>query len=110
MEEGNRSYAFLALYTHVPIPSGIAAAGFKFGLALLGTWMGCENSWSASWGVLCSCKHVQTGDPNASGKSQWKRFAGVKEFVQTAGVNGFQPNTTFASEHKCMLWDGLDLD
>lgn len=61
-------------------------------------------------GVLCSCKHVQTGDPNASGKSQWKRFAGVKEFVQTAGVNGFQPNTTFASEHKCMLWDGLDLD
>jgi len=60
---------------------------------------------SSSW-----INFVKTGDPNASGKSQWKRFAGVKEFVQTAGVNGFQPNTTFASEHKCMLWDGLDLE
>lgn len=58
VEEGKRSYSFLALHPHVPILSGIAAAGLKFGLALLGTWMGCENSWSASWGVLCSCKHA----------------------------------------------------
>ena len=37
VEEGNRSYAFLALRPHVPIPSGITAAGFNFGHALLGT-------------------------------------------------------------------------
>jgi hypothetical protein len=37
VEEGNRSYAFLALRRHVPIPSEITAAGFNFGLALLGT-------------------------------------------------------------------------
>ena len=29
VEEGNRSYSFLALHPHVPILSGIAAAGFK---------------------------------------------------------------------------------
>jgi hypothetical protein len=37
VKEGNRSYAFLALRPHVPIPSGITAAGFNFGHALLGT-------------------------------------------------------------------------
>ena len=36
VEEGNRSYSFLALRPHVPIPSGITAAGFNFGHALLG--------------------------------------------------------------------------
>ncbi len=58
---------------------------------------------SAAW-----INFVKTGDPNTSGKSQWERFAGSSEFVQTTGVAGFQPNTTFASEHKCLLWDSLN--
>ena len=60
---------------------------------------------SAAW-----INFVKTGDPNAPGTSEWRRFASSNEFVQTAGVTGFQPNMSFASDHRCMLWDDLNIN
>ena len=60
---------------------------------------------SAAW-----INFAKTGDPNAPGTSGWSRFGTSNEFVQTAGVTGFQPNMSFASEHKCMLWENLNLE